>query len=68
MFVRTMGHTLLKLALFSLLDYDLVFYTDLDVDAHSRWLPKDGIWRAHLEASSATVSSSTHGAIYAAET
>ena len=50
MFVRTMAHTILKLAIVSLTNYDLVFYSDLDVDTHSRWAPTNDNWQRQLEA------------------
>ena len=48
LYVRTMAATILKLAVFGLTDYELVFYSDLDVDMHSRWSPKSNTWQHAL--------------------
>ena len=49
-YIRTMAFTILKLALFALTDFDVVFYADLDVDAHSGWIPRSSTWKAQLKA------------------
>ena len=48
-YVKYLHKTILKLAIFSLTEFDVVLFADLDVDVHSRWRPKGHRWRRHLD-------------------